>query len=366
MAVTLPDYSNCAVNLVASVMERFGVPAVHSTLPAADRLFDRECRNVILMLLDGLGEENLNAACPQGGFLRSRTVHRLSAVFPSTTTASTTSFATGLAPGEHGWLGWTLYFPQLDANVDTFSNRLQFGGGPAAGFHAASRFLPCLEVSGILNARGGVRAVSVSPFGDVTARTFDGLLAETKRLCVEPGRHYVYAYWGEPDAVMHRKGCLHPESLETIRRLEEKLESFARSLDADSLLLVTADHGLIDSPPLFFEDHPALERMLKRPPSVEPRAAALHVRQGELNGFPSAFREAFGDAFLLLTGEEAIGSGLFGPPPHHPLLPRLVGDYFAAAIDRWSLFQKHEHSRLIGMHAGLTPAEMGVPLILAR
>ena len=46
----------------------------------------------------------------------------IDAVFPATTTASTTSVLSGKNPNEHGWLGWDLYFKEFDKTISIFPN----------------------------------------------------------------------------------------------------------------------------------------------------------------------------------------------------------------------------------------------------
>lgn len=78
----------------------------------------------------------------------------ISSVFPATTTAATVTMETGMSPIEHGWLGWSLYFDEIGANVNIFSNTL-FGtdGEPAAEYHVARRYLPYKSVQ--KNSRDG-------------------------------------------------------------------------------------------------------------------------------------------------------------------------------------------------------------------
>ena len=46
----------------------------------------------------------------------------ITTVFPATTTAATTSIATGLNPVEHGWLGWNMYIEPIDETITLFRN----------------------------------------------------------------------------------------------------------------------------------------------------------------------------------------------------------------------------------------------------
>ena len=194
----------------------------------------------------------------------------------------------------------------------------------------------------------------------------DDLFIQTSLLMREAGRHYIYAYWPEPDHLMHDKGCRHETVTRVIADIDRRLELFFNQLEPDDLVLVTADHGLVDGIPEFFEDHPALEAMLRIPPCVEPRAAALYVNEEHIEAFPQAFKAAFGDHYLFMNQKQALESGLFGKGPMRAELPSLIGDFFAVSAGPYALYQKREHCRVTGMHGGLTEAEMNVPLIVLR
>lgn len=360
----LPDYHRCGTNMVASIAQYFGVQPLHHTLPELDALLaSGQYRNIVLLVLDGMGMEVLERCLKPDGLLRSRLITPISAVFPSTTTAATTSLISGLNPGEHGWIGWTLHFDQLGKSVDTFSNLAQFTNTPAACFHAAETFLPYQALTDTVNRQGTAKAVTISPYANIRVNSLQQLVTKTVEVLREPGQHYVYTYWGEPDHTMHRLGCHHAEIQHIMNNIEERLIELHQSLSKQDLVLVTADHGLLDAPPDYFEDFPELHAMLRMPPAVEPRAAALYVQEKALSVFPAAFKQAFGKRYWLMTGDEAVSSGLFGPDDMNPLLRSLVGDYFAVAVSNHALFDRREHCNVIGVHAGLTEQEMRVPLI---
>ena len=96
---------------------------------------------------------------------------------------------------------------------------------------------------------------------------------------------------------------------------------------------------------------------------LEPRAAALYVNEEDRQFFPEAFHQAFGDDFFLINTEQAIQKQIFGQGECLPGLERYLGDFLALAVSDAALYQKTQHCRLIGIHAGLTPAEMLVPMI---
>jgi predicted AlkP superfamily pyrophosphatase or phosphodiesterase len=363
--IILPDYTRCGSNLAASIATDFGLIPAHASLPELDLYLKRGYRNVVLLLLDGLGMTTLAETLPRG-FLMERRAAELSAVFPSTTTAAATSLRSGKNPCEHGWLGWTMYFHQIGKSVDIFPNNTQFLREQAAAFHAAETFLPYEDLTALISEGGSATGTAISAHDAVYANNMPVLKERIRETCLKPGRHFVYAYLGEPDTMMHKTGIHSRETEIVLQTLDVQTRSLADSLPDNTLLVVTADHGLVDTKPLLMEDHPILDAMLLRPPVLEPRAAALYVKEGDKAGFPDAFHEAYGESFILIQSGEAIKNALFGTGRAIRDLPLYLGDYLAISAGEYALYQKWEHCRLIGMHAGLTAREMRVPLIIAR
>lgn len=131
------------LSITASVMNYFGVKMGYPCLPELDgALKDAAPRVVILMVLDGMGENLLRRRLPENSFFRTHDVCPLSAVFPSTTTAATTSIWSGLSPLEHGWLGWSLYFKECGRQIDTFLNRDSHTGEAYPGPSPAETLMP--------------------------------------------------------------------------------------------------------------------------------------------------------------------------------------------------------------------------------
>lgn len=67
-----PDYRNCIANLPNSVMRYFGVQPAGETLPLLDSFLDDEYKNVVVILLDGMGMNILERNLDANGFFRSR------------------------------------------------------------------------------------------------------------------------------------------------------------------------------------------------------------------------------------------------------------------------------------------------------
>ena len=365
MSPVWPKYEEGSLALISSVAAYFGAPTGHRTLSCLDRLLETgKYRNVIMLLYDGMAIATLKQHLPENSFLRTHVLRTISASYPSTTTAATTTLETGLSPAEHAWLGWSVYFPEIDEQVELFTNRNALTMEKASVENAGSVYMPYMSIFEKINTAGQARAAMLSPFSDPPYRGPDEILPALIKACQEPGRHYFYSYFGDPDHTMHLEGVTSPEVTRIMREIDEKTAAFAAALPADTLLLVTADHGLVDAEHLYIEDHPALQEAFLRPHAVESRAAAMYVKEEYRERFPQLFEEAFPGRFLLMTGEEAIESGLFGPGDKHPRLAVNAGDYMALSLDNACLQWKRKDNPLKGVHAGMTADEMLVPLIV--
>src|SRR5436309_1968360 len=123
-APLVPRYGTRSLaELVPSLLSSLGLHGFASPLalePAA---------RVCLLLVDGLGWELLQANRPAAPFLNSIASEPLTAGFPATTAASLSSLATGLPPGEHGLVGYTMALPGYDRAFNTLTWSL-YGLGP--------------------------------------------------------------------------------------------------------------------------------------------------------------------------------------------------------------------------------------------
>ena len=85
-----PDFTKNIVNISATLAEFLGCPNEKPTLPALARALGGEYKNVVLLVLDGLGMYPLERNLGEGSFLRKNVKEVLTSVFPSTTTNATT------------------------------------------------------------------------------------------------------------------------------------------------------------------------------------------------------------------------------------------------------------------------------------
>jgi hypothetical protein len=97
----------------------------------------------------------------------------------------------------------------------------------------------------------------------------------------------------------------------------------------------------------------------------EPRVRYLHVADGAAGDVAAAWRAVFGDRAWVLSREEAVDDGWFGPVP--PAHAGRIGDVVVICQGRTvSLGAEGEPpaiSRMIAFHGSVTAAEMTIPLV---
>ncbi len=358
------NYDDCLVNLANSVLRSFGAQA-GADMPQLTPMLSKY-QNVVIFLLDSMGTYNLQEHLAPDGFFRRHLLRSYSSVFPPTTVAATTSVQSGQEPVEHSWLGWDCYYPALDANVTVFTGNLQGTQTPAADFHAASTLCPYESIVDKINAAGG-KAYFSTAYNAPYPKTLEDILARVQSLCAQPGRKFIYTYWNEPDSTMHATGAASAQTRQVMEALEARMEAFCQTLTEDTLVIFTADHGHVDCRSLVITDYLDITGCLLRLPSIEPRALNFYVKPGMEEAFRQAFLSHFGQDFQLLPHQEVLDQQLFGPGKPHKEFDAMLGDFLAVATGDISLFNTREEAEaIIGAHAGMTAAEMTIPLILCK
>jgi len=196
------------------------------------------------------------------------------------------------------------------------------------------------------------------------------LAAETVAALGEGERTFVYAYSPELDSTGHVRGVDSDAWRLHLGHVDRLAADIASSLPPDSLLVVTGDHGMVDVPPEGRFDtaqHPQLRHGV-RFLGGEPRARHVYTQPGAEADALAAWRELLGDSMRILTREEAIAVGWFGPSVPDRVRPR-IGDVVAAAhgpvgVTEQEVFKLE--ALLVGHHGSLTPDEQLVPFFLVR
>lgn len=382
-SIQKPDYhGGSIVNLMASIVLALGgeesrYPPLRMLDPA--RLASR---NIVLVVIDGLGHDNLKLHGANGALAR-HVEDRLTSVFPATTATAVTTFLTGTAPQQHGVTGWFTYFRELGSVIAVLPFRPRYGGPPLT--IRAQDLFQHTPVFDRLRARSHVvaperiihSAYNVAHQGVARLRPFaklaDMFHAVNQIVRASTERTYVYAYWPEFDRLAHEHGCASREAVMHLGDIDRAFASFLHSVaGSDTTVIVTADHGFIDARPdqlIELDVHPRLARTLVLPLCGERRAAFCYVHAGQRQEFVNYVEAHLAEHADLHDSATLVESGYFGLGPPHPQLHERIGDYTLvmkhdAAIKDWLLGEeRHVH---VGVHGGASAAEMYVPLIVAQ
>ena len=363
MMIQYPDYRSCPANLACSVLEHFGAKAPNPTYAPMDRLLTQKAyKNVVVMLLDGMGTNIMEKHLAADGFFRKNFVCNMSSTFPPTTVASTTSILSGLYPSQTAWLGWVGYFPAIGRNVIYFLNRDNDEKDAEFSENIAFKYLPYENITDRIAAAGG-EAHFVSRFTVDGIEDIGDICGAVTELCARDGRKYIYAYCDEPDTTLHYNGTDSEETHSMVTGLEAAVKDMAEKLE-DTLLIVTADHGHTDIVNRTLTYYPDICECLIRMPSIEARAVNMFVKPERLGDIPVLFKKHFGSEFMVFSKEEVIERQLFGEGSEHPGFRDMLGDYVAVAVGNTALntYEKTYRSN----HAGLTPEEMTIPFIAVK
>ncbi|MDO5022433.1 MAG: alkaline phosphatase family protein [Eubacteriales bacterium] len=350
------------VGLMNSFLKYFNVPVLNQSFDFVDNIIAGAQKNIVLILLDGMGSLNMQDCLKENSFFKRNKICDYNSVFPPTTVAATASYDTGLYPSQHARLGWTMYYPEIDQNVEVYSNKNEFKE-QAAAFNAAEHFTPYKSVHEYIREKGFDSYV-LSPYQEPSFNSFDDILSEILRLTECGGTKYIYAYWGEPDSLMHKKGVRHKDVIDNMRQLEQKVEAFAARLK-NTFCFVSADHGHIDADGRVLCSYPDIAENLLRLPTIEQRAMNLFAKPQNKDQLKKAFERHFEDKYTLYSREEVLDTKLFGEKPYHPSLESFLGDFIAVANTPLTLFNSIDQlNALKGVHGGGTEKEKTIPLIL--
>lgn len=348
-------------------------------------------RSAILLLVDGIGLEQLERHSAHAPFLRgilkqqSTAQTEMSAVYPSTTAAGLSSLGTGLGPGEHGLVGYDVYDPERQVVIN------QLGGwdertDPAAwqpsptifdtlnvqreaGQHAIEPIavsLPAFEGSALTRAAlRGPRFVGQIDL----AKRFNQAAYEAQR----PGA-LIYLYVNELDRVGHAQGPGSSQWLEMLEEIDSHMRRLSRKLPAETLAAVTGDHGMIEvkqEDRIDFSVHSDLIEHIAHT-AGEPRMVQLHfapeATADQRAATKTAWQKRFGARAWIATRDEAIGAGWFGSVTER-VRPR-IGDLIVTGDEPLALYDARRaapHSfAMVGHHGAPTPAEVRVPWLVFK
>lgn len=322
---------------------------------------------VTVLLVDGLGWWPWHDALDRTPTLAAMDRRRLGTTVPSTTPTALASLGTGLPPGAHGIVGASFRLPETDALL----HPLSWSGEPhPSAVQPEPTVFERVAAAGVPVLRVGASAYGDSGLTRAVLRGGDYVGADTRDAIVGSlaihRRGLAYAYVPELDRTGHVHGIDSRAWRDALQAVDALVGRIVESLDDRHLLIVTADHGMIDCPPtgrVRVEDLPGFG--LVETVAGEPRLRHVYCGEGQADRVASAWRDALGDRAWILTRDEFVASDLLGTTEED--YAARIGDVVALARDDTVLVSDADPlvSSLLGQHGSVSAAEMDIPLLQA-
>jgi len=358
--IAVPDYAGGSLlNLVAELERRLTGSALHPGLHPDLADLVPQAETYVLVLFDGLGDHQL--AHPAATPLRRSRVGALDAPFPTTTTVSMATVATGMSPAEHGLLGYELWLPEVDEVVRTIK-WMTLWGEPID--HDYAGFLPAPNLWERLGA-AGAEPITVQPwnFGGsaMSQMLYRGCRFEpwwseddaphaAATLAADPGR-LVFLYVPHVDFAAHMVGQGDPAYDDALAIAARVWSGLTEALPDGAVAIGTADHGHVDVPPERRHEIPKGDQDGR---ILYGDSRAMFVRGAPLDPPPGG-----------MWVPRAEMESWWGPGDRHPSFQERAPDGVLVAPDGGAVLHRHSDDRLVGQHGGLTDGERRIPLLVA-
>lgn len=362
----IPDYGGANVRGIVPAL--LGPSTWTTGLPAWMPEPVASSHSVVLLVLDGLGWDQLQThrdLMPTVAAMVGGPIHT---VAPTTTATALTSITTGLTPAEHGLVGYRIVLGGEVVNV----LRWCVGDQAVRRSHPPSDVQPFEPFLGQTVPVVSVAELQGSGFSEAHLRGCDPVgwrasssIAVQAGAQVEAGERFVYCYYGGIDKIAHERG-FGPYYEAELRAADRLVADVLEALPVGATLLVTADHGQVHVGDRIVIPSPELLADVTLQ-SGEGRFRWLHAARGAVDAVAAVAREELGDVAWVVTKEQVLDECWFGPVMAPAVRSRL-GDVALVAFEPVSFDDPADSGpfALVCRHGSLTSAEVNVPLVGAQ
>ena len=346
-----------------------------------------DVRSAIVVLVDGLGFWNLTDRIGHAPYLRSlmrdeANRRPISTCAPSTTTAAMGTFGTGTCPGLTAMAGYTQLAPTRDRLIqliqfkDPLAPRTNGPVVPIIDPHDLQRqdtIFEALTAQGVRVTSSGLAKFKGSPLSEAALRGSKYIANVTPRERVraaaeaarKPGLSYLYIR--DADKVGHSSGWDSDKWIAAFEHIDAQLALLAREAPKGTLIVITADHGMVNADPSKRIDiacEPVLQQGV-RFVGGEPRAVMLYA-DDDPEAVAERWRDFLEDRALVRTKAQAMADGLFGTVSER--VEPMLGDVIVQAVDEVTIVdsrtQADKATHLPSVHGSQTMMEMDIPCIV--
>ena len=355
-----PDYAGGGLaNLVTELEGRLTRKETGIALRSKLATQIPDARTYVLLLVDGLGIAQLDH--PAAGPMNAAKRGMLHAPFPTTTSVSLATIATGRPPSGHGLVSHLAWLEEAGGVVNTLK-WVDMAGLPVV--HDYASVLPKDNLWERLRV-AGVEPITVQP-GSFEGTPLSRLLYRGARFeptwdtsdlvdatvqLADSGRRFIFTYVWQVDFAAHVHGLGSSEFHDAMTLAARVWDDLASRLPADVALIGTSDHGLVE----FSED----DKILVRDKRYDPLRFAGDPRGVLLWGERSLI-----DALRDDTGGSLVDPlDLIGPNPS-PDAQRRIGHDLLVPPNGKVILPPGFDKRLRCYHGGVSRAEIEIPLLV--
>jgi hypothetical protein len=334
-------------------------------------------RHVVVVLIDGLGTEQLERHPLEAPFLVSCESRSISTEFPSTTPVALGSLGTGLPPGGHGLIGASFWLPddeEMFAPLKWGStpHPLSLAPEPTIFEIATNQGVDVATIADGKHKESGLTRSVMRGSQYMPAQTPSEIIAAFRdrldTLEKTNARGLTYIYWPDLDRVGHVNGPDSCEWMFELTRVDALAQDIVSLLGSEDVAVVTSDHGMIRCSPenrIHIESNPSLVRGITRV-GGEPRVRHLYTEVSATRDVLDTWQTVLHGKVKIFTRDEVVTNGLYSVTEDE--IAGRVGDLMAIALGDYALSSDRDRnsSKLLGQHGSLTREEMIVPFLVFR
>ena len=349
------------------------VSALGAITGKSNRLGFKPATRVCVILVDGLGAENIRRGAGHAPFLNAalKGSKSVNTVFPTTTAAAITSFGLGAQPGIHGVFGYSVYerstnkVRNLLSGWDSEFTPADFQQLPSVASSAAEHGVKAYTVGPAEYSDSGFTNLNMSGAEYRPAKTFDERVSETKAILSAKHKSLTYLYFPELDSIAHAYGVNSTAWLTKLEDLDAAFRELVSDLPNGAAVVLTADHGVVD---VQYENQILLDEFeLTGLLSVtgDPRNCFLYFEsQSDAAVAKAKLADQLEGRAMVCTPLELKAAGWLS---HEVANGEFLPDLFVISEEGYACyhrgFAKPQSLKMVGQHGGISQTELSVPLL---
>ena len=395
-----PQYhQNCISNIPQLILNQLGIQTTEPN-PLKNRIESSSNRHskIVLLIIDGFGFNQFQKHQHQNPFLTALaskgTLSNITSVYPSQTTNALMTLNTGLTPQEHGVFEYFIYLKETGVinalrfeRISTKHRKLEEEGFSPNLMFRGKNIHQTLKNQGIqtythlpaTNASGACSKLIFEDSTVVPAQKTSDLIVNLRKNLEQTQSGYFFMHLDSLDTIAHYYGPQSDQFTAELSNLthllqRELVEKVEDKTAKETLLLITADHGTIDTNPnntnyLSRTQTPLTYRKCTRnnkriPPTGSPRDIFLHIKEDKLEKTKDTLTQQLCSKAQVLETSKAVKAGLFGIGEAPQEFFDRAGNLLILPYDKETIWFSNPEGRKItfwGHHGGLNSEEMLVP-----